>query len=159
MPILWDGWRRLPGLSSFPLPHPGIVPDVPGRLTSGSSLAARGRGDACRRNLGNRPRSRSWLFQSPLPGGEGLWELASRDGVHAGGDGYQFDALCFGLSTAPQVGTTDFISVGSLARDPTPPVSGRLVGSCLLGAGSQTDGPVPSLALSHPRDCDKREEV
>ena len=79
MPVLRDGWRHLPGLSSFPLPHPGIVPDVPGRLTSGSVLAARGRGDACQRNLGNRPRSGSWLFQSPLPGGGGLWELASRD--------------------------------------------------------------------------------
>ena len=41
--------------------------------------------------------------------------------------------------------------------DPTSPVSGRLVGSCLLRAGSQTDGPVPSLALSHPRYCDKHE--
>ena len=79
MPVLRDGWHRLPGLSSFPLPHPGIVPDVPGRLTSVSGLAARGRGDACQRNLGNRPHSASWLFQSPLPGGEGLWELASCD--------------------------------------------------------------------------------
>ena len=34
----------LPGLSSSPFSHPGIVSDVPGRLSSGSSLAARGRG-------------------------------------------------------------------------------------------------------------------
>ena len=67
---------RLPcsllGLSS-PFSHPGIVSDVPGRLSSGSSLAARGRGDACQRNLRNRPRSGSWLLQSSFPGGEGVW--------------------------------------------------------------------------------------
>ena len=37
------------GLSSSPISHPGIVSNVPGRLSSGSSLAARGRGDACQR--------------------------------------------------------------------------------------------------------------
>ena len=41
---------RLPfslhGLSSSPFSHPSIVSDVPGRLSWGSSLAARGRGDA-----------------------------------------------------------------------------------------------------------------
>ena len=37
----------LPGLSSSAFSHPGIVSDVPGRLSSGSSLAARDRGDAC----------------------------------------------------------------------------------------------------------------
>ena len=51
------------------------------------------------------------------------------------------------------------VTVGSLPRDQTSEVSGRLVGSFLLRAGSQTGCPVPSLALSHPRDCDKREEV
>ena len=40
---------------------------------------ARGRGDACQRSLGNRPRSESWLLQSPLPGREGVWRLASCD--------------------------------------------------------------------------------
>ena len=54
---------RLPcalhGLSSSPFSHPGIVSDVPGRISSGSSLAARGRGDACQRSLRNRPRSGS----------------------------------------------------------------------------------------------------
>ena len=69
----------LPGLSSSPFSHPGIVSDVPGRLSSGSSLAARGRGDACQRNLRNRPRSGSRLLQSPFPGGEGLWRLETRD--------------------------------------------------------------------------------
>ena len=50
------------------------------------------------------------------------------------------------------------VSVGTLSRDQTSPLSGRLVGS-LLGAGSQAGRPVASLALSHRRDCDKREEV
>ena len=63
----------LQGLSSSPFSHPSIVSDVPGRLSSGSSLAARGRGDACQRSLRNRPGSGSWLLQSSFPGGEGVW--------------------------------------------------------------------------------------
>ena len=69
----------LPGLSSSPFLHPGIVSDVPGRLSLGSSLAARDRGDVCQRSLRNRPRSGSRLLQSPLPGGEGVWRLETRD--------------------------------------------------------------------------------
>ena len=72
--VLRDGYRvpilRLP---SSPFSRPGIVSDVPGRFSSGSSLGARGRGDACQRSLRNRPRSGSWLLQSSLPGGEGIW--------------------------------------------------------------------------------------
>ena len=49
--------------------------------------------------------------------------------------------------------------MGTLSRDQTSPLSGRLVGPLLLGAGSQAGRPVTPLALSHPRDCDKREEV
>ena len=49
--------RPVHGLSSSPSSHTGIVSNVPGRLSSGSSLAARGRGDACQRSLRNRPRS------------------------------------------------------------------------------------------------------
>ena len=62
----------LHGISSSPFSHPGIISDVPGRLSSGSSLAARSRGDACQRSLRNRPRSGSWLLQSSFPGGEGV---------------------------------------------------------------------------------------
>ena len=51
------------------------------------------------------------------------------------------------------------VSVGTHSRDQTSPVSGRLVDSCLFGVGSQAGRPVSALALSHPRDCDKREEV
>ena len=49
-------------LSSSLFSHPGGVYSVPGRLSSGSGLAPRGRGEACRRNLGNHPRSGSWLY-------------------------------------------------------------------------------------------------
>ena len=74
---------RLPcslhGLSSSPFSYSGIVSDVPGRLSSGSSLAARGRGDACQRSLRNRPRSGSRLLQSSFLGGEGVWRLETRD--------------------------------------------------------------------------------
>ena len=51
------------------------------------------------------------------------------------------------------------VSVGTHSRDQTSPVSGRLVGPLLLGAGGQAGSPGAALALSHPRDCDKREEV
>ena len=69
----------LQGLSSSPFSHPGIVSDVPCRLSSGLSLAARGRGDACQRSLRNCPRSGSRLLQLSFPGGEGLWWLETRD--------------------------------------------------------------------------------
>ena len=206
----------LPGLSSFPFSHPGIVSDVPGRLSSGSSLAARDRGDACQRSLRNRPRSGSRLLQSPLPGGEGLWWLETRDRslapervlpadsvqdgnsrfctvicqiggfssfpgsegcvlsdpdpsifeeaieVHVGGDGLPVPSPVFWTvdrSPGLHQGLRSCVSVGTLSQDQTSPLSGRLVGSLLLGAGSQAGRPVAPLALSHPRDCDKREEV
>ena len=56
-------------------------------------------------------------------------------------------------------GLRNHVSVGTHSRDQTPSVSGRLVHSYLFRAGSQAGRPVPALALSHPRDCDKREEV
>ena len=158
----------LHGLSSSPFSHPGIVSDVPGRLSSGSSLEARGRGDACQRSLRNRLRSGSWLLQSSFPGGEGVWRpvidlshlnefvqltrfkmetiasvllsvsegdfLASLDlkdtyfqvPIHPSsrkllrftskGTVYQFRALCFGLSTVPQVFTRVFAAVSAWAH-------------------------------------------
>ena len=49
------------------------------------------------------------------------------------------------------------VSVGTLPRDQTSPLSGRLVGPLLFGEEGQAGRPVALLALSHPRDCDKRE--
>ena len=63
----------LPGLPSFPFSHPGIVSDVQGRLLLGLKPCGK------RSSLRNRPRSGSWLLQSPFPGGEGLWRLETRD--------------------------------------------------------------------------------
>ena len=206
----------LPGLSSSPFSHPGIVFDVPGRLSSGSSLAARDRGDACQRSLRNRPKSGSRLLQLPFPGGEGVWQLETRDRsltpkrvrpansiqdgnrrfgavicqrggfssfpgtercilsdpdpsifeevieVHVGGDGLPVPSPVFrtvDCSPGLYQGLRSGVSVGTHPRNQTSPLSGRLVGSLLLGAGSQAGRPVAPLALSHPRDCDKQEEV
>ena len=56
-------------------------------------------------------------------------------------------------------GLRSHVSVGTLSRDQTSLVSGQRVDSCLFGTGSQTGRPVAPLALLHPWDCDKREEV
>ena len=75
---------------------------------------------------------------------------------------YQFKALCFGLSTAPQVFTRVFAAVSAWAHSRGIRLLrylGRLVGSLLLGEESQGVDQGAPLALSHPRDCDKREEV
>ena len=79
----------------------------------------------------------------------------------SGGTVYQFRALFRTVDRSPGLhqGLRGRVSVGTLSRDQTSPLSGRLVGSLLLGAGSQTGRPVTALALLHPRDCDKREEV
>ena len=96
-------------------------------------------------------------FQIPIhPSSRKLLRFTSEGTV------YQFRALCFkGCPPLPrsQQGLRSRVSVGTLSRDQTSPLSGRLVGSLFLGAGSQAGRPVAPLALSHPRDCDKREEV
>ena len=186
-----------------------VVSDVPGRLSSGSSLAPRGQGHACQRSLRNRPRSRSWLLQSSLPGGEGVWRpvidlshlnefvhltrfkmetvasvlLSVREGfssfpgskrcvlsdpdpsifeeaieVHVGGDGLPVPSPVFRTvdrSPGLHQGLRSHVSVGTLPRDQTSPLSGRLVASRFFRAGSQAVHPVAPLALSYPRDCDK----
>ena len=208
--------RPVHGLSSSPSSHTGIVSDVPGRLSSGSSLAARGRGDACQRSLRNRPRSGSRLLQSPLPGGEGDWRLEAcdrsltferlrpadvvQDGnsrfgavicqrgafssflgsegcvlsdpdpriieeaveVHVGGDSLSVQSpVLRTVDCSPGLyqGLRGSVSLGTLPRDQTAPLSRRLVGSLLFGEEGQAVGQGAPLALSHPRDCDKREEV
>ena len=211
---------RLPcpvqGLSSSPSSHTGIVSDVPGRLSSGSSLAARGRGDACQRSLRNRPRSGSRLLQSSLPGGEGDWRLeacdrslsferlrpadAVQDGnsrfgavvcqrggfssflgsegcvlsdpdpwiieeaveVHVGGDSLPVQSpVLRSVDCSPGLyqSLRGGVGLGSRSRCPTAPLPGRLVGPLLLGEEGQGVDQGAPLALSHPRDCDKREEV
>ena len=182
----------LQGLSSSPSSHPSIVSDVRGSLSSGSSLAARSRGDACQISLSNRPRSGSRLLQSPFPGGEGLWRLETRDRsltpervcpadsvqdgnscfctvicprggfssfpgsegcilsdpnpsifeeaieVHVGGDGLPVPSPVFrAVDRSPGLhqGLRSRVSVGTHSWDQTSPLSGRLVGSLLLGAG------------------------
>ena len=121
---------RLPcpvqGLSSSPSSHTGIVSDIPGRLSSGSSLAARGRGDACQRSLRNRPRSGSRLLQSSLPGGEGDWRLETCDRslsferlrpAHAVQDGNSR----FGAVICQRGGFSSFLgSEGCVLSDPDP---------------------------------------
>ena len=203
-------------LSSSPISHSGIVSDVPGKLSSGSGLAARGRGDACQRSLRNHPRSGSWLLQSPLPGGEGDCRLETRDRsltferlrpadavqdgnsrfgavicqrggfssflgsegcilsdpdpwiieeaieVHVGGDSLPVQSpVLWTVDCSPGLyqGLRGSVSLGTLPRDQTSLLPGRLVGPLLFGEEGQAGRPVAPLALSHPRDCDKREEV
>ena len=121
---------RLPcpvqGLSSSPSSHTGIVSDVPDRLSSGSSLAARGRGDACQRSLKNRPRSGSRLLQSSLPGGEGDWRL---EACHRSlsferlrpADAVQDGNSRFGAVVCQRGGFSSFLgSEGCVLSDPDP---------------------------------------
>ena len=94
-------------------------------------------------------------FQIPIhPSSRKLLRFTSEGTV------YQFPVFrTVDCSPGLHQGLRSRVSVGTLSRDQTSPLSGRLVGSLLLGAGSQTGRPVAPLALSHPRDCDKREEV
>ena len=120
--------RPVHGLSSFPSSHTGIVSDVPGRLSSGSSLAARGRGDACQRSLGNRPRSGSRLLQSPLPGGEGDWRLEACDRSLTferlrPADVVQDGNSRFGAVVCQRGGFSSFLgSEGCILSDPDPQI-------------------------------------
>ena len=82
--------------------------------------------------------------------------------VHVGGNGLPVPSSVFQTVDRSQglhQGLRSCVSVGTLPRDQTSPLSGRLVASRFFGAGSQAGRPVAPLALSHPRDCDKREEV
>ena len=81
--------------------------------------------------------------------------------VHVGGDGLPVpSSVLRTVDRSPGLHQSlrSRISMGTLPWDQTSPLSGRLVGPLLFGEG-QTGRPVAALALSHPRDCDKREEV
>ena len=104
---------------------------------------------------------------SSFPGSEGCvlsdpnpFILEEAIEVHVGGDGSPVSSPVFrAVNRSPGLhqGLRSCVTLGTLSRDQTSPLSGRLVGSLLLGAGSQAGRPVAPLALSHPRDCDKRE--
>ena len=69
---------------------------------------------------------------------------------------YQFKALCFGLSTAPQVFTRVFVLVSEWAPSP---LSGRLAGGCRIeGPASSPSGP-SSPVVRRSRDFGQLEEV
>ena len=103
------------------------------------------------------PGSERRIFSDPNPS---IFKEAIE--FHVGGDGLPVPNPVFRtVDRSPGLyqGLRSRVRVGTLSRDPTSPVSGQLVGSCLFGAGSQAVRPVAPLPLSHPRDCDKREEV
>ena len=82
--------------------------------------------------------------------------------VHVRGDGLPVPSPVFrtvDCSPGLHQGFRGRVSVGTLSRYQTSPLSGQLVGSLLFGAGSQAGRPVAPLALSHLWDCDEREEV
>ena len=82
--------------------------------------------------------------------------------VHVGGDGLPVPSPVFrSVDCSPGLheGLHRRVSVGTLPQDQNSPLSGRLVGSPLLGAVSQAVRPVAPLTLSHPRDCDRQEVV
>ena len=82
--------------------------------------------------------------------------------VHVGGDGLPvLSPVLRTVDCSPGLhqGLRGSVSVGTLPQDQTSPLSGRLVGPLLFGEEGQAGSPVAPLALSHPRDCDKREEV
>ena len=82
--------------------------------------------------------------------------------VHIRGDGLPVPSPVFRtVDCFPGLhrGLRSRVSVGTLPQDQTSPLSERLVDSYLFRVGSQSGRPVAPLTLSHPRDCDKREEV
>ena len=73
---------------------------------------------------------------------------------------YQFEALCFGLSTAPQAFTRVFcrgLCVASVPQVSASQVPEQLAGPCLLGSRGHKGRSGSALALSLPRDRDKQE--
>ena len=82
--------------------------------------------------------------------------------VHVGGDSLPVQSSVLrAVDCSPGLyqGLRGGVGLGSRLRDSTAPLPGRLVGSLLLGEEGQGVDQGAPLALSHPRDCDKREEV
>ena len=78
--------------------------------------------------------------------------------VHVGGDSLPVQgSVLRTVDCSPGLYQGLSVSLGTLPRDQTAPLPGRLVGSFLFGEESQTIDQGAPLALSHHRDCDKRE--
>ena len=90
------------------------------------------------------------------------WIIEKAIEVHVGGDGLPVPSPVLrtvDCSPGLHQGLRGSVSVGTLPWDQTSPLSGRLVGPLFFGEEGQVGSPVAPLALSHPRDCNKREEV
>ena len=95
-------------------------------------------------------------FQIPVhPSSRKLLRFVSNDTV------YQFRALCFGLSTAPQVFTSfrGSLLLGSLSRSPPATVLGRLAGLVLLRSQDKTSRRPTPHTLPLPQHSDKHGEI
>ena len=95
-------------------------------------------------------------FQIPVhPSSRKLLRFVSNDTV------YQFRALCFGLSTAPQVFTKVFAAVSSWAHSRGPPatIPGRLADLVLLGNQDKTSRQSTPHTLLLPRHSDEHGEI
>ena len=82
--------------------------------------------------------------------------------VPVGGDSLPVQSPVFRTVDCPtslHLGVRRCVCLGPLPRDSSAAVPGRLAGPCLFGGGGQTERPGPSLALSLPRDSDKRGQV
>ena len=79
-----------------------------------------------------------------------------------GGDSLPVQSPVFQSVNCPtglHLGVRRCVCMGPLPRDSSAAVPGRLAGPCLFGGGGQAERPGPSLALSLPRDSDKRGQV
>ena len=138
----------LPGLSSSTLSHPGIVSDVPGSVSLGSSIAARDRGDARQRSLRNHLKSGSRLLQSLLPGGEGVWRLETCDRSLAPervrpADSVQDGNSRFCTVICQRGGFSSFPgSEGCVLSDPDPPIFAEVIEVHVGGDGLPNPSPL-----------------
>ena len=90
------------------------------------------------------------------------WIIEEAVEVHVGGDSLPVQSpVLRSVDCSPGLyrSLRGGVSLGSRSRNSTAPLPGRLVGPLLLGEEGQGVDQGAPLALSHPRDCDKREEV
>ena len=90
------------------------------------------------------------------------WIIEEAVEVHVGGDSLPVQSpVLRSVDCSPGLyqSLRGGVGLGSRSWNSTAPLPGRLVGSLLLGEEGQGVDQGAPLALSHPRDCDKREEV